>query len=252
MTGPDRKDDAPTDTPQGAPWRNFYGRRHGKTLRKGQKDLLENRLAELAPPGVSWTENPERDPIDPKALFPKAREVWLEIGFGGGEHMLHMAAANPDVGIIGCEAYVNGVAMLLSGIERAAVANLAIHPDDARDLMDVLPDSSIAQVFLLYPDPWPKTRHHKRRFINAENMDQLARIMTPGAILRLATDIGDYVRHVFELLDRDPRFTWLAHGPADWRESWPGWPGTRYEAKALREGRTPQYLSFRRISHESA
>jgi tRNA (guanine-N7-)-methyltransferase len=239
MTGSERED--------GAPWRNFYGRRHGKTLRKGQKDLLETRLAELAPPGVSWAENPRRNPIDPKALFPKAREVWLEIGFGGGEHMLHMAAANPDTGIIGCDAYINGVAMLLSGIERAGVANLAIHPGDARDLMDVLPDGSVARVFLLYPDPWPKKRHHKRRFISPENLEQLARIMARGATLWLATDIGDYVRHALEALGRDGRFAWLAEGPADWREAWPGWPGTRYEAKALREGRTPHYLCFRRL-----
>jgi tRNA (guanine-N7-)-methyltransferase len=251
MTGPEQKDDppggAPGDAPGGAPWRNFYGRRHGKTLRKGQRDLLETRLAELAPPGVSWAENPERTPIDLKALFPKAREIWLEIGFGGGEHMLDIAASNPDTGIIGCDAYINGVAILLSGIERAGAANLAIHPGDARDLMDVLPDGSVARVFLLYPDPWPKKRHHKRRFISPENLDPLARIMAPGATLRLATDIGDYVRHALQALDRDGRFAWLAEGPMDWREAWPGWPGTRYEAKALREGRTPHYLSFRRL-----
>ncbi len=130
MTGPERPDHK-----DGAPWRNFHGRRHGKTLRKGQKALLETRLAELAPKGVSWAENPDRNPIDLKALFPNAREVWLEIGFGGGEHMLHTAAAHPDVGIIGCEAYINGVAMLLSGIERAGVGNLAIHPGDAPELL---------------------------------------------------------------------------------------------------------------------
>ena len=246
MTGPDHKDGGP-EREDGAPWRNFYGRRHGKTLRKGQKELLETRLTELAPPGVSWVENPERKPIDPKALFPEAREVWLEVGFGGGEHMLHIAAANPEIGIIGCEAYINGVAMLLSGIERAGVTNLAIHPGDARDLMDVLPDNSIAQVFLLYPDPWPKKRHHKRRFITPANLDPLARIMVPGAVLRLATDIGDYVRHTLEVMDRDRRFSWLAQRPTDWREPWPGWSSTRYEAKALREGRIPHYLSFQRL-----
>ena len=239
MSTPERDD--------GAPWRNFYGRRHGKTLRKGQKELLDTRLAELAPKGVGWDENPDRLPIDPKAQFPDAREVWLEIGFGGGEHMIAMAGANPGVGIIGCEAYVNGVAMLLSGIERAGVSNLAIHPGDARDLMDVLPDASVAQVFLLYPDPWPKKRHHRRRFVSAENLEPLARIMAPGAVLRLATDIGDYVRHALEEVGRDGRFAWQAEGPADWREPWAGWPGTRYEAKAIREGRPRHYLSFRRI-----
>jgi tRNA (guanine-N7-)-methyltransferase len=244
MTAPERSD--------GAPWRNFYGRRHGKTLRKGQRELLETRLAELAPKGVSWAENPERRPIDPRALFPrvadgKPREIWLEIGFGGGEHMIAMAEAHPGAGIIGCEAFINGVAMLLSGIERAGVANLAIHPGDARDLMDVLPVGSVAEAFLLYPDPWPKKRHHKRRFVGPENLEQLARILAPGALFRVATDIPDYVRHTLEAIARDGRFAWTAESAADWRRPWPGWPGTRYEAKALREGRRPHYLSFRRI-----
>jgi tRNA (guanine-N7-)-methyltransferase len=242
MTGPDDNSGAPAQAAR----RNFHGRRHGKTLRKGQKELLATRLAALAPDGVSPAENPARDSIDPKALFCGAREIWLEIGFGGGEHMLSMATANPDVGIIGCEAYINGVAMTLSAIERSGATNLAIHPGDARDLMDVLPAASVAQVFLLYPDPWPKARHHKRRFVSAENLDQLAQIMAPGAVLWLATDIGDYVRHALEQFGRDERFAWLARRPADWRESWPGWPGTRYEAKALREGRPPHYLRFKR------
>jgi tRNA (guanine-N7-)-methyltransferase len=235
------------DRPDGAPWRNFYGRRHGKTLRKGQRELLDTRLAELAPKGVSWAENPERRPIDPQALFPEAREVWLEIGFGGGEHMIAMAEAHPEAGIIGCEAFINGVAMLLSGIERAGVTNLAIHPGDARDLMDVLPDGSVAQAFLLYPDPWPKKRHHKRRFVGPENLGQLARILAPGALFRVATDIPDYVRHTLEAIARDGRFAWTAASAEDWRRPWAGWPGTRYEAKALREGRRPHYLTFRRI-----
>lgn len=243
MTGPGRDDGAR----HGTTWRNFYGRRHGKTLRKGQKELLDTRLAELAPTGVGRDENPDREPIDLKALFPTVREIWLEIGFGAGEHMLAMAAAHPEVGIIGCEAYINGVAMLLSGIERARAGNLAIHPGDARDLMDVLPRGSVAQVFLLYPDPWPKKRHHKRRFVNAENLDQLARVMASGAVLRVATDIADYARHVVEAVGRDSRFVWLARRPADWREPWEGWPGTRYEAKAIREGRKRYYLSFRRV-----
>jgi len=243
MTGPEREDRAPS----GAPWRYFYGRRHGKALRKGQKELLETRLAALAPKGVGWAENPERTPIDLAALFPDAREIWLEIGFGGGEHMVAMAAANPGVGIIGCEAYINGVAMLLAKIERAGVTNLAIHPGDARDLMDVLPAESVAQVFLLYPDPWPKKRHHKRRFINLENLGALVRIMAPGGVLRLATDIGDYVRHTLEVVARDGRIAWTAESAADWRRPWPGWPGTRYEAKALREGRTPHYLTLKRF-----
>ncbi|MEM7527627.1 MAG: tRNA (guanosine(46)-N7)-methyltransferase TrmB [Pseudomonadota bacterium] len=237
--GPERED--------GAPWRNFYGRRHGKKLRDGQKRLLDTRLAALAPPGVGWEENPDRAPLDPAALFPGARALWLEIGFGGGEHMIAQAAANPDIGIIGCEPFVNGVAMLLSAIERAGVGNLRVHAGDARDLMDVLPEASVDRAFLLYPDPWPKKRHWKRRFINPDQLDQLARVLRPGAHFRVATDIEDYVRHTLEQMQRDPHFTWCAEGPTDWRTPWPDWPGTRYEAKALREGRRPHYLTFQRL-----
>lgn len=232
---------------QEAPWRNFYGRRHGKKLRKGQAGLIENRLAELAPPGIGWEENPERAPLDLATRYPGAREFWLEIGFGGGEHAIAQAQANPDVQIIGAEPFINGVAKLLAAIERANVTNLAVTDADARDVMDVLPEGSIARAFLLYPDPWPKTRHHKRRFMNPAQLDMLARVMAPSAVLRVATDIPDYVRHSLEVVWRDPRFVWLAERPVDWREAWPDWPGTRYEAKALREGRTPHYLTFQRI-----
>lgn len=231
----------------GRPWRNFYGRRHGKKLRGRQRDLLETGLEPLAVPGASPAANPERRAIDPDALFPDRAETWLEIGFGGGEHMVAQAAANPGVGLIGCEPYVNGVAKLLAAIERAGVDNLAVHAGDARDLMDVLPTGSIGRAFLLYPDPWPKRRHHKRRFVNPDNLDQLARVMRPGATLRIATDIEDYVRHTLVALRRDGRFAWTAERPADWRAPWPDWPGTRYEAKALREGRRPHYLTFERV-----
>jgi tRNA (guanine-N7-)-methyltransferase len=230
----------------GAPWRNFYGRRHGKKLRAGQQALLETRLAELAPPGVGWDENPERRPIDLGALFPRAREVWLEIGFGGGEHMIAEASANPDVGVIGCEPFVNGVAKLLAAIERAGVRNLRVHAGDARDLLDVIPDGALGRAYLLYPDPWPKKRHWRRRFVSRENLDALARVLRPGAELRVATDIDDYVRHTLEHVAARDDFEWLAERAADWRAPWPGWPSTRYEAKALREGRRPTYLRFRR------
>ena len=118
---------------------------------------------------------------------------------------------------------------------------------DARDVMDVLPEASISRAFLLYPDPWPKTRHHKRRFINPDQLDMLARVMSPGATLRVATDIEDYVRHTLVAMDSDARFQWTAESPQDWRDPWEDWPGTRYEAKALREGRKPHYLTFERI-----
>jgi len=227
-------------------WRNFYGRRHGKTLRPGQRALLETRLAELALPGVSPAENPARRPLDLAALFGGARPVWLEIGFGGGEHMIAQAEANPDVAILGCEPFVNGVAKLVAAIERSTITNLRIYPGDARDLMDVLPRAAIDRVFLLYPDPWPKRRHWKRRFVSAGNLDQLARVMAAGAELRIATDIPDYVRHALEQMAGREDFAWTAEQAMDWRKPWPDWTGTRYEAKAIAEGRRPHYLTFRR------
>lgn len=239
MSEPERDD--------GAPWRNFYGRRRGKTLRKGQANLLETRLAELSPPGIGWDENPDRKPLDLRTLFPDKREVWLEIGFGGGEHMIAQAIANPDVQIIGAEPFINGVAKLLAAIERAGVANLSVTSHDARDVMDVLPTGSVSRAFLLYPDPWPKVRHHKRRFVNPAQLAPLGRVMAAGAALRVATDIEDYVRHTLEAMDRDPNFSWTAEGPDDWRRPWPDWPGTRYEAKAFREGRRAHYLTFERV-----
>ena len=232
--------------PSGAPWRNFYGRRFGKTLKASQRGYLDHDLGPLSVPDVSWEDNPERNPIDPATLFQGTREVWLEIGFGGGEHMVAQAANNPEIGIIGCEPYINGVAMLLGKIRKAGVANLAIHPGDVRDLFDVLPDASISRAFLLYPDPWPKARHHRRRFVNPEFLDPLARAMKPGAILRVATDIEGYVRQTLVQLTGHPDFEWLAETPADWRSPWDDWTPTRYEQKALREGRVPHYLTFRR------
>ncbi|MEM7211086.1 MAG: tRNA (guanine(46)-N(7))-methyltransferase TrmB [Pseudomonadota bacterium] len=228
----------------GAPWRNFYGRRRGKTLRSHQAELIEHLLKELAPPGIGWDENPERDPIDLNALFPDKHEVWLEIGFGAGEHAIAQAARYCDTGLIACEPFINGVAALLAKIEESGVTNLSVTSADARDVMDVLPAASIQRAFLLYPDPWPKTRHHKRRFVNPEQIEMLARVLAPGAHLRVATDIEDYVRHALEAMDRDGRFEWLAERPDDWRVPWSDWPGTRYEAKALREGRKPHYLTF--------
>lgn len=231
-------------SPSGAPWRNFYGRRRGKGLRASQKGYLAEDLAELALPGVSWEDNPSRTPLDLAARF-GSRPVWLEIGFGGGEHMVHQAQTHPDAAIIGCEPYINGVAMLLGKIRKAGATNISIHPGDARDLFDVLPPGAIAKAFLLYPDPWPKKRHHRRRFVTPEHLAPLARIMAPGAELRIATDIPDYVRQALEQVPRHG-FDWLAERPLDWRHPWDDWISTRYEQKALREGRIPHYLTFRR------
>ena len=229
----------------GAPWRNFYGRRSGKTLRDSQRTYLDEDLARLSPGPVDWEENPERAPLDLPKRFGD-RPVWVEIGFGGGEHMVHQAVQNPDVAIIGAEPFINGVAMLLGKLRAAGAENVAIHPGDARDLFDVLPDASVAKAFLLYPDPWPKTRHHRRRFVTPEHLEPLACLLKPGAEFRIATDIPDYVRQALEQVPRHG-FTWEAQGPRDWREPWDDWLSTRYEQKALREGRVPHYLTFRRV-----
>ena len=236
-----------TDHPETASpgWRNFYGRRKGKGLRPSQEAYLAQDLAALSPGPVDRDANPGRVPLDLDALF-GGRPVWLEIGFGGGEHMVHQAVRNPGVGIIGCEPYINGVAMLLGKLRAAEAGNVAIHPGDVRDLFDVLPAGSIARAFLLYPDPWPKKRHHRRRFVTPEHLDPLARVLAPGAIFRVATDIPDYVRQTLEQVLGRGDFDWLAEGPADWRQPWDDWLPTRYERKALREGRTPHYLTFRR------
>ncbi|CTQ32179.1 tRNA (guanine-N(7)-)-methyltransferase [Jannaschia rubra] len=236
-----RNDDDPMTE---RPHRNFYGRLKGKHLKESHKGYLDADLAALSPGDVGWEANPERRPLDLGALF-GGRDVWLEIGFGGGEHMLHQAARNPEMGIIGAEPYINGVAMLLGKLRQAEVDNVRIHPGDVRDLFDVLPDGSMSRAFLLYPDPWPKARHHRRRFVTAEHLEPLARVLRPGAEFRVATDIPDYVRQTLEEVPRHG-FTWLAEGPEDWRAPWADWTRTRYEAKAVREGRRPHYLTFRR------
>lgn len=184
--------------------------------------------------------------IDLAALFPDAREIWLEIGFGGGEHLHHLALAHPEVGLIGCEPFVNGVAMLLGRIAREDPGNIRIHPGDARDLIDHLPEASLGRVYILYPDPWPKARHHKRRLAGAETLTSLARRMVPEAELRLATDIADYADHAVEGAAATGLLEPVKITASDRSRPWPGWSSTRYEAKALREGRRPNYLIWRR------
>ena len=230
--------------PKGAPWRNFYGRIHGKGLRDAQKDYMHD-LADVSPGAISWDDNPSREPLDLKPLFGD-RPVWLEVGFGSGEHMIHQARQNPDVGIIGAEPYINGVATALGKRRKAAVNNVRIHAGDARDLMDVLPAGSLEKAFLLYPDPWPKARHHRRRFVTQEHLAPLHMALAPGAEFRVATDIPDYVRQAMEEVPK-AGFEWLAARASDWREPWGDWLSTRYEQKALREGRVPHYLTFRRV-----
>ncbi len=230
-----------TEDPHPPAWRNFYGRRSGKTLRASQKTYLSEDLESLRPRGITREENPARDLLDPATIFGNDNPVWLEIGFGGGEHLVHMAATYPQVNIIGAEPFINGVAMLLGKIRAAGVTNLAVHPGDVRDLMDVLPDGAIARAFLNYPDPWPKTRHHRRRFVTQGYLVPLHRILAPGAEFRVATDIPSYME---QALEEAPKagFTLSAHTSAPWAD----WISTRYEQKALREDRTPDYATFQR------
>lgn len=227
--------------------RNLYGRRSTHKLRPAMKAAVDNLLPRLRLPGTSHAENPQRLPFDLSALFPGKTEIWLEVGFGGGEHLLCQALAHPQIGMIGCEHYVDGVAKLLRALEQHDLDNIRIHPHDARDVMDLLPDGSISRLYLLYPDPWHKKRHHKRRFIARENLDLIARVLKPGGELRIASDIDDYIRHALQNVAHDPRLEWVASGPQDWKEPWAGWPGTRYEAKALAAGRVPTYLTIRRL-----
>jgi len=192
---------------------------------------------------VTLEDNPARLPLDLGAVLPGQGPVWLEVGFGGGEHMVHMAARHPGIRLIGCEPYVNGIAMLLGKIRAAGVTNLAIHPGDVRDLFDVLPDACLSRVFLNYPDPWPKARHHRRRFVTLGYLGPLARVTAPGAEFRVATDIPDYVR---QTLEEVPQAGFTLHRQAGAGGAWEDWVSTRYEQKALREGRDPHYLTFRR------
>jgi tRNA (guanine-N7-)-methyltransferase len=178
---------------------------------------------------------------------PQARETWLEIGFGGGEHLAAQARTHRDVNIIGCEPFVNGMAKLLAVIEHERLDNIRVWDDDVTDLLPTLPDASFDRVYILYPDPWPKRRQRKRRLVSDENLAMLARVMKPGAELRFASDIDDYIGWVLARILRSPHFRWTATRANDWRTPYEGWPGTRYEAKAIREGRVPSYLTLVRV-----
>jgi len=221
----------------------FYGRRHGHRLRPRQKRLMETLLPTLRVPLSD-----DGEPLDPARLFdPKPDAVWMEVGFGGGEHLVHQALANPDVGFIGCEPFVNGVASFLARSQSDDIGNVRVFDDDVRKLFPALSPASLDRVFILFPDPWPKKRHHRRRLIVPETLDQLARLMKGGAELRFASDHGGYVAWALERIRRHPDFQWLASRPGDWRRRPDDWAETRYEAKALAAGATCTYLRFRRL-----
>ena len=235
------------DRDGGKAQRLLFGRRKGRKLRAGRRRLLAERLPRLS------IALPDTGYLEPHALFDATpRAVWLEVGFGAGEHLLAQLRANPDVAIIGCEPYIAGVAALIGGLDEAEQARVRVFADDARLLIDALAVASICRAFVLFPDPWPKTRHHKRRLIVDATVDGLARVMADGAELRLASDHLEYARWMLDCVRRNGAFEWLARRPGDWRERPDDWPETRYEAKARAGGARPVFLRFSRRSRRQA
>ncbi len=220
----------------------FFGRRRGKSLRPAQQEALSAVLPRLR------LDLKTPCPADLTQLFEaQVEEVRLEIGFGGGEHLVAEAARLPQSGFIGVEPFVNGMAKLASRLAEEPLANIRLHDDDATVLLDWLPDASLSAIELLYPDPWPKPRHWKRRFVNPANLDRFARVLRKGGLFRFASDIETYVDWTLLHCRDHASFEWQATSAADWNEPYEAWPGTRYEAKALREGRRPAYLTFVRV-----
>ncbi len=216
----------------------FFGRAKGKTLRKEQSALMQAVLPRLKLPVGEG-------PLDVPSLFPgRPTEFRLEIGFGGGEHLVHRAQENPSAGFIGCEPFVNGMAKAVMEIDRLGLTNIRLHDNDALYLLRRLPPASLDAVDLLYADPWPKRRQRKRRFVNAETVALMARAVKPGGIWRFASDIDDYVGWTLMRVMDSPDWLWPALGADQWCTPYPTWPGTRYEAKAMSEGRVPSYLTF--------
>jgi len=221
--------------------RAFFGRRKGHALKERQAALMETLLPRLALDLASPA------PQSLGLLFsPKPSDVWLEIGFGGGEHLVSRARAHCEMGFVGCEPFINGMAKALVAIDAGDLKNVRLHFGDAIELLDWLPDNALAGIDLLYPDPWPKRRHWKRRFVQDETVAKFARVIRPGGHFRFATDIPHYAAWTLERLLRSPNFIWIAEKADDWRKPWPEWLETRYEAKARRESRTPAYFIFQR------
>lgn len=215
--------------------RALFGRRKGPRLSAHQLELRETLLPKLTLKIANK--------LDPKRYFDlPVDDVWLEVGYGGGEHLLWQAATNPDIGLVGAEPYISGTAKLLGKIDPERLPNIRVYEDDARDIIAALPDASIGRFFILFPDPWPKTRHHKRRFIQTEILDSIARILRPGAELRFATDDAGYLAFALERLMAHPAFAWTAKCALDWQRRPDDWPPTRYEAKELHG--PPAFLRF--------
>ena len=218
----------------------FFGRRKGHPLRAHQASLFDTLLPQLALDLIKPA------PADLRSLFADASSVRIESGFGGGEHLMAEAERNPHEGFIGIEPFVNGMAKALAAIEERKLKNIRLHHGDATDLLAWLPSAGVARFDLLYPDPWPKRRHWKRRFVQDKSIAAIARAMRPDGEFRFASDIPDYVAWTLARLMRSPDFIWAAERADDWRLPWQGFTSTRYEAKAKREGRVPCYLIFRR------
>jgi len=215
--------------------RKLYGRRKGPKLSARQAGLRRTLLGELA-------YDPSQEPF---RQFPNSvRELWLEVGFGAGEHLIWQAKAHPDVGMIGAEPYEMGMAKLLTKLEESPLNTVRLYEGDGWEIIDGLPDASLGRFFLLFPDPWPKTRHHKRRFLQMEMLDHLARVLKPGAELRFATDDKSYLPYALERLMAHPALDWLAQGVGDWKSRPADWPPTRYETKAIKG--PPTFLRFAR------
>jgi tRNA (guanine-N7-)-methyltransferase len=219
-----------------------YGRRKGKPL-SARKERL---LGELLP--LLRLDLKKLPPARLADLFEvPVKEVWLEIGFGSGEHLLWQAGHAAEIGFIGCEPFINGLASLLGAVEAQDVKTVRVHGGDAREVLAWLPDRSIGRIFLLFPDPWPKKRQLKRRLLSADTISELARLLRPGGELRFASDIGDYAAQALLLMRQSGAFRWTAERATDWRKRLPDWPETRYERKALVEGRSAYYLRFARL-----
>lgn len=218
--------------------KRLFGRRKGRPLRTGQTALMEDLL-----PRVAIT-IPASGGLNPFALFDDVPEaVRLEIGFGGGEHLAAQAASNPSIGFLGCEPFVNGVAKLLTQIDAQDLKNVRVYPNDARDLLDALPDASLDMCFVLFADPWPKTRHAERRFIGRENLERLARVIKQGGQLRLATDVVALAQWMREQTNAHPLFACMYDGP----QAPADWVPTRYETKGKAAGREPEYMIYKRV-----
>ena len=223
------------------PLRSF-GRRKAKPLSARKERLIGELLPRLR------LDLGTRPPSLLTALFAaQVDDAWLEIGFGSGEHLLWQAETHKDVGFIGCEPFVNGMGSLLGAIEARGIDTIRVHDGDAREVLAWLPDRSIGRVFLLFPDPWPKKRQLKRRLLSADTLGELARALRPGGEFRFASDNGDYAAQALVLARQSGVFTWTAESAADWRERPSDWPETRYERKALGEGRKCTYLRFSRL-----